>query len=491
MRCYTTRFDELLQTAPEVSRATADLRVATTSLPVRMMKGVIRAGLRVLNTLQSESAVSPATPAPLTKTAPTRESKIARQPVNNATPHRKKLRVVHVIGNLSAGGAERQLVYVARESQRRGTLEARILTINPTVGAGGHYLPLAEEGGVTVEQAGSRAGAESLAAFSDDIDLHALLEPLPLFYRAWVVELAGEFLRLRPNVVHAWLDHPNMWAGIAALATGVPNIVLSTRNVNPSHFPAFDYPEFLPWYRAFASSPRVQFIANSKVGALDYAAWIGINPNRFKVIMNGFDPSACVASSASEISSLRSEEGLNGKQVVLGVFRLADEKQPLVFVEAAKRVLVAIPNAVVLIAGDGPMRTEVESAIASQTDGRIRLLGRREDVSALLSIADVVLHTSRQEGSSNALIEAQSLGCPVVATRGGGTVDAVEDGESGYLCAVGDAASLAARVCELLRDDALRTRMSERARAFAQAKFGLARMVDETLALYAPAHAKP
>jgi glycosyltransferase involved in cell wall biosynthesis len=95
------------------------------------------------------------------------------------------------------------------------------------------------------------------------------------------------------------------------------------------------------------------------------------------------------------------------------------------------------------------------------------------------------MHASRKEGTPNALLEAQALGCPVVATRGGGTVDAVEHGGSGFLCDVGDTDALSRHVLEVLGDDALRARLSTRARAFVTERFGLQRMVDDSLAVYA------
>lgn len=487
MRVYASQLDALLTPiAPIATLRASAIDAERLPLLLRVARRGRNVSARAFNRLQHAlTPPAPAIPAPARQGPSARLlALIASQHANNLTPTRTRPRVIHVIGSLAAGGAERQLVYVARESQRRGNVEARILTTHATEHANGHYLPLAVAGGVTVENAGYNATDADLAQFTAESNLHQLLADLPLAYRAWVADLAGEFIRLRPNVVHAWLDHTNMWAGIAALATGVPHIILSTRNVNPSHFPTIDYPDFLPWYRAFATSPRVRFIGNSHAGAADYARWIGIDPNRFTVIVNGFDPTSCTVPSEAEAIALRAELGVGREPVILGVFRLAEEKQPFVFLDAASRVVDRVPHATVLIAGDGPMRKDVEAAIAARGDNRIRLLGRREDVSALLSIATVVLHASRQEGTSNTLIETQALGCPVVATRAGGTADAVEDGGSGYLCDVGDANTLASRVCEILGDDALRERMSKRAKAFATETFDLCRMVDATLALY-------
>jgi glycosyltransferase involved in cell wall biosynthesis len=88
------------------------------------------------------------------------------------------------------------------------------------------------------------------------------------------------------------------------------------------------------------------------------------------------------------------------------------------------------------------------------------------------------------EGTPNALIESQWLGTPVVSTAVGGAVDAVDDGASGFLCTCDDAAALAVRCGEILGDDALHARLSARAREFARERFALARMLDDTQALY-------
>jgi len=105
-------------------------------------------------------------------------------------------------------------------------------------------------------------------------------------------------------------------------------------------------------------------------------------------------------------------------------------------------------------------------------------------VPELMAAARVTLLCSRMEGTPNALIESQWLGTPVVSTAVGGAVDAVDDGASGFLCTRDDAAALAVRCGEILGDDALHARLSARAREFARERFALARMLDDTQALY-------
>jgi len=486
MRCYTAELDRLR--APTMSKAISLTRWSR--VPHLMRRAMWVGSSRALGLFGVRPQAVQAMRGSVRQEAPAfaSDDELAKEILvlpAYAPPPRDRPRVVHVIGSLSAGGAERQLVYLARESLRGGSVEARIMLTNPLVGTAAHYLPLAQDGGVIVEVAGATRDEATAAALALDKGMQRRLIAVDPAYRPWVIELACEFVRLKPDVVHAWLDHANIWSAIAAFVAGVPTIVLSTRNVNPSNFPMIDAPYFLAWYRRLAGSERVRFIGNSRVGAEDYADWMGVARERFAVIPNGFDHAAMQPPDAARLAALRAELGVEDRRVVLGVFRVAEEKEPLDFARAANSVLCANSDACVLVAGDGPMKAALEAQTSAVDAARFRLLGRRSDVAALLSIADVVMHASRKEGTPNALLEAQALGCPVVATRGGGTVDAVEHGGSGFLCDVGDTDALSRHVLEVLGDDALRARLSTRARAFVTERFGLQRMVDDSLAVYA------
>jgi len=118
-------------------------------------------------------------------------------------------------------------------------------------------------------------------------------------------------------------------------------------------------------------------------------------------------------------------------------------------------------------------------------DGYVRLLGPRTDVERVFLASDVLLLTSTLEGCPNAVLEAQYLGVPVVATAGGGTTDAVIHGRTGYLAGVRDAPALAAHLTRLLTDADLRRRFAADAHAFVVEAFDLDRMVDLTARVYA------
>jgi glycosyltransferase involved in cell wall biosynthesis len=397
---------------------------------------------------------------------------------------REDLRIVQIIGSLSAGGAERQLCNFVRGAAERGWA-MQVMTTNPLVEDHAHYLELLHQIGVFPTTAGTRFDPRFKAATRDCHEVIEIAAQLPNFFMPWTLDLLGEFLLDPPDILHAWLDHTNVWGGVAALLADVPVIILSTRNVNPNHF-AFAHPLFKPWYQLLAASPSVHFINNSQAGATDYADWLGLPPERFHVVRNGIDPSSVVRPQASDIEAFRQEIQIPPEaSLVAGVFRLSKEKQPSIFVEVVRCAMLQHPHLYAVIAGVGPYEADLRKAIAaSGCAKRFHVLGPRQDVPVIISAADVFLLTSSKEGTPNVLLEAQWLGCPVVATKAGGAVDAVSHEHTGLLVEVGDVEGLTAALLTLLNDKTKNDCYSDRGPKFIEAHFGLDRMVDETLRVY-------
>ncbi len=126
-----------------------------------------------------------------------------------------------------------------------------------------------------------------------------------------------------------------------------------------------------------------------------------------------------------------------------------------------------LPPFHVLIAGDGPAEETVRAGFVSLPEGTHRFLGRldRAQLAALFAASDLYAWPAVGEAFGVALLEAQAAGLPVVAGRDGGVADVVGDGESGLLVPPGDAAVFANALARLLRDDALRARLSAGATA--------------------------
>ncbi|MEM9882364.1 MAG: glycosyltransferase family 4 protein [Planctomycetota bacterium] len=175
-------------------------------------------------------------------------------------------------------------------------------------------------------------------------------------------------------------------------------------------------------------------------------------------------------------------------RVLLTVARLEVEKQVGLVIEAARRLVDdGGPPFVWLVAGDGAQRDPLERATRSAFGDRspLRWLGRRGDVPALMTAADVLVHPAPDEPFGLVLVEAMAAGRPVVAGRGGAAPEIIEDRVTGRLFRPGDAASLAATVADVLAsgEDGRRAMGLAGRDRFAR-YFTAARMARQTAAVY-------
>ena len=154
----------------------------------------------------------------------------------------------------------------------------------------------------------------------------------------------------------------------------------------------------------------------------------------------------------ADAASLRVDLGADrSTQVVSLVQRLSEPKTPLVFVEAMKKVIARSPGVAIWIVGDGALRPATERAVAEAgLDSQTRFLGLRKDIPALLTASDVVVHSSLREGLPLVVLEAFSVGAPLVATDVGGVAEVVKDGENGLLVPPADPGALARAIAAVL-----------------------------------------
>jgi glycosyltransferase involved in cell wall biosynthesis len=161
--------------------------------------------------------------------------------------------------------------------------------------------------------------------------------------------------------------------------------------------------------------------------------------------------------------------------VVAFVARLARVKRPDRMIAVARHV----PEATFVVAGDGPLRRELEATAPSN----VRFLGWRPDMDNVYASADLILLTSDNEGMPVSLIEAALGGVPAVATDVGSTGEVVVDTVTGLTVAA-DIGSLVDAVRELLRDESRCRHMGATARDRAADVFSVARMTAAHASLY-------
>lgn len=388
----------------------------------------------------------------------------------------RALRISHLIGGLGPGGAERQLCYLLRGLAQRGFYRQTLVSFYPLTGANGHYAPLLD--GVDIDR---RVMPHPFACDQEPFDR------IPARLRYGVYAAYRWFKEHPADIVHAWMDYSAIIGGVGALLAGVPRIVLSSRNLCPLRFPYIYAYWYRPWYELLAKSPRVHFLNNSTAGAADYADWLGFSASRFTVIRNAVDANAYQTASREAVDAFRAELGLSpGAPLVAGIFRLSDEKRPLLFVEVLKRLLAEVPGARVVHTGMGPREDVFRQALdKAGLSGRVTLLGRREDIPTLLGATTALLLTSRFEGTPNVLLEAQLCGCPVVTTRAGGAPDCLLPGRTGFLHESDDVQGMADSLALLCRDAPQRQAMGRQAARFVREHFSIERVMDQHIEFYA------
>lgn len=204
-------------------------------------------------------------------------------------------------------------------------------------------------------------------------------------------------------------------------------------------------------------------------------------PSQYRVIRLGFDLAPHLAVRQPS-SSLRRAIGVApGTPLAAIVGRLAPIKDH----DLMLRAMVDAPGLHLAVLGDGDARSELEAQARHLGIGdRVHFTGWWHDIPAAMSDVDMVVLSSRNEGTPVSLIEAHACARPAVATDVGGVRTVVKDGETGLLVPSGDIHSLAAALRRLVEDPSLRERMGSAGRRHVAERFSQTRLIAEVSALY-------
>jgi glycosyltransferase involved in cell wall biosynthesis len=401
-------------------------------------------------------------------------------------PDDKKLKVVQYIGTLGPGGSERQLCNLAIKLSEMD-MNVTVLTCCDLEGELSHYLPYLTTHGIPARMA-EQADIESIMNKSRDNQYfnEYVLKASPPYLANYIFALVKELMIIKPDILHCWLDYCNVVGGIAGIITGVPKILFSGRNVNPTNFPLMDRPWFKDWYKVLIKSRRVFFTNNSKAGAEDYAKWLGIEPDRIHVVYNGLEFGKLDDVKKEDVKAFRQSIGISDNMpLVGGVFRLSPEKLPFDFIEVIKRVKAELGEIKAIIAGSGVLEKEVRNSIQQNgLENTIYLLGNRDDIYTVMKACDLILLTSGNEGTPNVLLEAQYLSVPVVATNAGGIPEIVNSGVTGLLHEVGDIEGMSRSVIKILLDKQYALQLGKEGHRLTKENFSIEYMFKRNISLY-------
>lgn len=358
------------------------------------------------------------------------------------------MRLLLIIPTLDRGGAEKQLTMLAC-GLPRDEFEVHVCALT----RGGPRAADLEAAGIPVHYIDKRWKADPFA----------------------YVRLKQLIRELRPDIVHTWLFAANAYGRQAAWKAGVRRIVVSERCVDSWKTWELHVDRWL--------APRAARIATNSAAIRDFYVEQRLPAEKFVVIPNAIVPPA---EPPRDRERLRAELGIPADaRLLVAVGRLWPQKRYKDLIWAADLLKVVRDDVHLLIVGEGPQRWRLETFREQvRIEDRVHLLGERSDVPRLLASSDIYWIGSGYEGQSNAVMEAMSLGLPVVASDIPGNRELVVHEETGFLFPVGDRASLARWTTVLLDDSERAVRMGAAGRQRMLTEFSLEQMIRRHVELY-------
>jgi glycosyltransferase involved in cell wall biosynthesis len=274
-----------------------------------------------------------------------------------------------------------------------------------------------------------------------------------------VYGIMGVMDQEKPDIVHLHGYRAANFGRIAARKKGVKNIVHehAVLNVLPHQYVAdFLLRNYTDSAIAVSNSVK-EFMVRGR----------NIPEEKINVIQNGIRLDIFKKRDPNIVSEKRSELGIEEEYGVVGtVTRLRREKGVEYFIRSIPSILREFPETVFIIAGDGPMKDEMEQLVKNLDIAKqVKFLGFRKDVPDLLSIFDVNVVPSLSEGLPLSLIEAMAIGNAIVATEVGGLKEVGEEGKTVFFVPPKDPKAIAEKVCYLFKNKDICLKLSNYARA--------------------------
>jgi glycosyltransferase involved in cell wall biosynthesis len=359
-------------------------------------------------------------------------------------------RIVFVITGLSLGGAEMQVLELARRLNSRDWPISVVSMTAP--------MPLAER----------------FTAAGVEVEFLCMKEGVP--YPRGLFRLALILRRHRPMIVHSHMVHANLLVRAVRILVQVPVVVCTAHSM-------IEGARWREW--AYRLSDRLATLTTtiSKAAAERYVRVRAAPQKRLRFLPNGVDIQQFHPDPDSRTTK-RAELRLENHFVWLAVGRLVTAKNYVLMLRAFASA--RNPNARLVIAGDGPLRQQLEDlAVHLDISSQVHFLGARNDVRELMNAADAYVLSSDWEGMPMVLLEASAVGLPIVATRVGGNAEVVQHGLTGLLVPSQQETALADAMGKMMRMDPVeRALMGSSGRELTSAHYNMESVVDRWESLY-------
>jgi glycosyltransferase involved in cell wall biosynthesis len=404
-------------------------------------------------------------------------------------------RVMTVSLSFAMGGGERNLARLIGSLARDARVAKVVVAVRSlSSGKDDFFLPQLLQLPLELALYGRAASTTPFSSLAQGLKdrnrLCTAVGLLPSDLQEDIVSLLQIILRERPQALLVRLD--NLAGVVAGAMAGVPSIVLYRGEISPDlwhpldriHDARFARPR-RHVYRRLLERPGFMVANVSNSASAGDIAWLDW-PDRscFARVRVGLDLNN-LGAPAGHNKTLRAKLGIGDTAFVVGgVFRLSPEKRPELWISAAALIADRLKDAHFVIVGDGELRDDIRLlAVENGIADRLHMPGAVRDVGSWYRVMDLHMLTSEREGLSNAAIECQHFGVPILAPDVGGLSEAMLPGVTGRLV-LKDAgpASFAAEAMRIWSDVAWRESVRTSAPAFVRTEFASAHALEEMIA---------
>jgi len=373
-----------------------------------------------------------------------------------------KINILFIIRNLEYGGAQKLLINVVKNINRKKFNVQVMCTF--TLG------PLTKE--------------------LDDLKVKVSLLNSDRFYNPiTIIKMVSFLIKNNIQVIHSHQYFPDIISRISGFIARTPRVYSTFHNV----YPWKTERNLKSLLKVFIDSFTSKYFTTKTIAVSNavrdfHIRILNLQEDNIIVINNfiNYIPKHNGEISDKDISKKKKNIGIDEtKSVILNVASLSIQKDHENLILAAESVIIKNPSVIFLIAGDGEMREDLSDIIdQKKLNDHIKLLGNRDDILELLYISDIFILSSKWEGMPVSLIEAMAMSRPVITTDVGGVRDAIQNGENGLIVESSNSSALSNAIQQLINNKTLSQSMGEKGRVIYENQFNSCKIINELEILY-------